>query len=448
MKNILENKWTLPVILLAALFLRLIPAVSAIKAEDRLLRPDSGIYLNAAQELVTCGSYQTTRRPPGYPAFAAIIYALGGKNSAVALTQVAIAVATCWIVAMTGREVSGKACGNLAAGLMAVNLTAIANTPLLLSDTLFAFFIAGQFYFFVRYRRMKQLREVLLLALTAGFATLIRPINQLMIVVIPVLIAMMTEIPWKKRCLHIAAAVITFAAVITPWMMRNYLAGATFAVDTNTGAMRHQNGAMLLAKVNGTSYEFEKQKLRDAEAAELADRQKYPDERSREQWRIKEFKQLVMKYPFTYFSQHFDIWILLPDAPTLLECCGWTTSDKGTMNVLKKDGIFAAVRHYFGKNWLSCISLLIPLLIPVIILYAATAAKIMQYLRNIRSYWFEIFVLLGLAEYYLFLPGAITAPRYQLPALPCLCVTAALAIIEFLQNRNEHQIKNSAALEM
>jgi hypothetical protein len=54
-------------------------------------------------------------------------------------------------------------------------------------------------------------------------------------------------------------------------MFRNYLAGATFDIDTNTGAMRHQNGAMLLAKINGTDFESEKAKLLKVEAETFAD---------------------------------------------------------------------------------------------------------------------------------------------------------------------------------
>jgi 4-amino-4-deoxy-L-arabinose transferase-like glycosyltransferase len=68
---------------------------------------------------------------------------------------VVIATAACGITALAGREYSGKACGNLAAGLMALNLTAIANTPLMLSDTWFSLFAATQFYYFIRYYRQK-----------------------------------------------------------------------------------------------------------------------------------------------------------------------------------------------------------------------------------------------------------------------------------------------------
>jgi hypothetical protein len=148
---------------------------------------------------------------------------------------------------------------------------------------------------------------------------------------------------------------------------------------------------------------------------------------------------MVMKYPFTYFSQHFDLRILLPDVPTLLENFGLTTSDRGTMGVLKKDGIFAATKYYFGEKWFLYLLLLLPLLIPVIILYLGAGWKTFLDLRQIKSKYFELLLLLGFAEYYLFLPGAITAPRYQLPALPLLCTFAAIAILNFSKRKNVEQ---------
>ena len=148
---------------------------------------------------------------------------------------------------------------------------------------------------------------------------------------------------------------------------------------------------------------------------------------------------MVMKYPFTYFSQHFDLRILLPDVPTLLENFGLTTSDRGTMGVLKKDGIFAAVKHYFGEKWFLYLLLLLPLLIPVMILYLGAGWKTFLDLRQIKSKYFELLLLLGFAEYYLFLPGAITAPRYQLPALPLLCTFAAIAILNLSKRKNVEQ---------
>ena len=150
---------------------------------------------------------------------------------------------------------------------------------------------------------------------------------------------------------------------------------------------------------------------------------------------------MVMKYPASYFLQHLDYRILLPDAPSLLENFGLTTSDRGTMGVLKKDGIIAAVKHYFGANALLYLLMILPLLLPILILYCAALRQIWGDLRQIRSRWYELLLLLAFVEYYLFLPGAITAPRYQLPALPMLCTVAAIAIIDLFDRKNVEKIE-------
>ncbi|MBQ9787787.1 MAG: glycosyltransferase family 39 protein [Lentisphaeria bacterium] len=447
MKNFLENKHTLWVILLTAFILRLIPTISAAADENRLLRPDSAGYLEPAAALADSATFPTTRRPPGYPLFAAAVYFCKGGNSAIAFAQIFIAVAACAITALAAREYAGKAAGNLAALLMALNLTAIANTPLLLSDTLFSLFAAAEFYFFILFRNSLKFSRLAACTVIAAAAVLIRPINQLFILVLITMIFITPKLNWKKKSLYSFACAGIFLLIITPWMARNYFSGATFDIDTNTGAMRHQNGAMLLAKVNGTDFESEKAKLIQIENAAFADKEKFPDERSKELWRKAQFRQMVFAHPVTYFSQHFDLMILLPDAPSFLESFGVTSSDRGTMGVLKKDGIFAAIRHYFGENFILILSLLIPLLIPVMLLYCGVAWKLFDDLTHFKSGFAEIMLFLAFAEYYLFLPGSITAPRYQLPALPVLCTLAASAFLTLRKNPNADSAQAAAEKE-
>lgn len=449
MSKFLEHKYTLPVILLAAFILRLIPAVAAISEPERLLRPDSASYLEPAAALAENGTYPTTRRPPGYPLLAAAVYFAGGNNAVIALLQVLISTATCAVVYAAARHYAGKSCGVLAAIFMALNITAIANTPLLLSDTLFALFAALQFLFFIRYSSSGKLRELLLCVTTAALAVLIRPINQLFIIVLIFLLLVKNIHPVRIRVWHSLAALGIFLLLITPWMYRNYRCGATFDIDTNTGAMRHQNGAMLMAKVNGTDFESEKQKLLAEEKEVFSTSPLYDSIREREKWRKAEFRTMVMKYPFTYFCQHFDLRILLPDAPSLLENFGITSSDRGTMGVLKKDGLFAAVKHYFGERWYLILTLLLPLLLPVAITYASVLRQLLYDCRHISTGWFELLLFLGFAEYYFFLPGAITAPRYQLPALPVLCTLAASACLTYFKNKNDTECsENPSGMEM
>ncbi len=449
MKNFLEHKYTFWLILLAAFILRLIPALCAISDESRLFRPDSAGYLEPAHSIAQSATFNTTRRPPGYPLLASAVYVSGLGNKTLVMIQVLISVAVCAVTAAAAETYSGKkSCGNLAAALMAGNLTAIANAPLLLSDTFFALFAAGEFLFFIRYYRRKKTADLFMCALIAAAAVLIRPINQLFIFVLITLIFTISGLPWKTRILHAAASLLIFTAVITPWMYRNYCAGATFDIDTNTGAMRHQNGAMLMAQINGTDFESEKQRLLAVEAETFADTEKFPDERSKEMWRRAEFRKMVLEHPFIYLSQHFTLMILLPDAPTFLENFGITSPDRGTMGVLKKEGIFAAVTHYFGKHYIAILLCLVPLLIPAVILYAASFYQLVKIPVNWKKSFPELLFFLAFAEYYLFLPGAITAPRYQLPALPVLCTLAACAIESMIRKKDEAVPENPAGMDV
>jgi hypothetical protein len=159
----------------------------------------------------------------------------------------------------------------------------------------------------------------------------------------------------------------------------------------------------------------------------------FPDARSKEQWRIAEFRKMVMQHPWTYLKQHCNWQILLPDAPSFLEDFGITSANRGTMGVLQKSGIFAAVKHYFGENYLLLLTALLPLLAVHILLYAGAAWKLLNDFINWKSHWREILICLAFCEYYLFLPGAITAPRYQLPALPFLAVLAGGALCDLWQ---------------
>ncbi len=48
-----------------------------------------------------------------------------------------------------------------------------------------------------------------------------------------------------------------------------------------------------------------------------------------------------------------------------------------------------------------------------------------------RRSWMMILLFLLLSGYYLLMPGPIAVPRYQLPALPFLCLAAGYGIVYF-----------------
>ena len=48
-----------------------------------------------------------------------------------------------------------------------------------------------------------------------------------------------------------------------------------------------------------------------------------------------------------------------------------------------------------------------------------------------RRSWLPVLLFLLLAGYYLLMPGSIAEPRYQLPALPFICLAAAFGLVYF-----------------
>lgn len=418
-----------------------LPGIFSGDVEKAFCRLDSAGYLAPARALAAEGAYRTgpggpphLERPPGLPLLLAAVFRCFGMDNlaAAAILLGLVGALTAIPVYLAGRELFSHRTGLLAALLFSLNLTVIANRPLLLSDTLFAFFIAWSLYGFLRFAGRKQCGAFLGCVALAAAAALIRPINEAWIAPALVLLAVAPGIGWKKKLLTGLAAALIFFGILFPWLHRNAALGAGYCIDTNTGAMYHQNGAMLLARVNGSSYEQEKQKILAALEIEFADRDRYPDVKSKTDYRLKKFRELVLAHPFVWFSQHLRPQVLLPDLPALCEILGIAGSDRGTLDVLQRHGLFAAVRHYFaGIYWI--IPVAAPLLAIVLITYLGAGVTLVKQALNIRRDWFRLLVFLAFVEYYFFLPGPITVPRYQLPALPLLCVLAAAALPQMWQ---------------
>jgi len=436
---ITRHRWLL-ILLLAGIILHLLlilPGLTSNNPEGFFSRPDSAGYLGPGRALAVNHAYLNEIdgaphfvRVPGLPAFLAVIFTVFGVyNTAAAVLFLGfVGVATAIPVYLAGREWRDQNTGILAAALFLLYPTALANRPLLLTDTLFTFFVALQFYYFVRLCKRRDWTDFAAAAGAAAFGALIRPINFVWILPALVMLGAVPGIPWKKKLAGGAAGLLVFAAVLYPWMARNAALGAGWTLDTNTGAMVHQNGAMLLAAVNGTEYEAEKQRIIAEVNAELADPVRYPDEKSREAYRVGRYQEMIKAHPTLWLRQQFQLKTLLPDFPSLCENLGLTKSDRGTLNVLRQKGLWAAVNHYFdGKLYI--LPVLGVLMIFPALLALGCATGFFLAAKNFKRDYMVFLLFLGFAEYYFFLPGAITVPRYQIPALPFCCALAAAGLL-------------------
>ena len=429
-------------IILCGILLRLAFVVPGFNSQstERYLRPDSEFYMRAAHALAAGESYPGSVRAPGFSATAAILLKTAGTPLAIPLFFAVTGGLATYFVYRAGKEYASNTAGLLAAGLYAFNITAIVNAPMLLTDTFFGILTSLQLWLFILFWKRRRFRFLLLAFAVAALGTLIRPINLLWFLPGLFLLGCFPCSLCKKLGYGFLALAI-FWGIISPWMARNAMQDAGFCIDINTGAMLHQNGAMLLAEVKNSDFELEKAKMLKELDTLFQDKQRFPTVKSQVDHRKKEYQKLIMKHPFIWLKQQFQWKILLPDIPTGFEILGVTSAGRGTMGILAKQGLWAAVDHYFnGKVWLPFTFL--PFLLIVFLTYLGCGIQLGADLCRLKAGWIEIFFFLAFVEYYLFLPGAITAPRYQIPALPFAVVLAAMGLLKGYRFWQEKYLKS------
>ena len=138
------GRWLLGLILLIGFALRVAYVLTARLNVVTGFQFDLTFYRNVALSLATGGGYRffgkpTAMWPPGYPAFlAALLVATRGGWLLIQIVQALLGTITCAGTFVLGRAIFGQGAGLWAAALIAVCPEAIAFTPLLLSETLFA----------------------------------------------------------------------------------------------------------------------------------------------------------------------------------------------------------------------------------------------------------------------------------------------------------------------
>lgn len=436
-KNSFLRRITL--VFLAAYVIRILCAWPALLSPDLLTRPDSATYLQPAYSYMENGvlnlapgsSFPAVQRSPGYIFFLILV---GRSLVQMAVFGCLVDALTVFPVALAGRSLAGRRAGFWAAVLYALNLTALATSPLILADSLLGFFCAWQVFFLVRAWRTKRLSDFLFGAVFAALAALTKPVNlPVFLVLIPLVLAPVIFRSWKKTAGAVLLTGLVFCVLLLPWMLRNQLVGAGFVLDRNSGLTARHNTAAILARVNSTDIDTERAALEaeadaafDAGPGQNAFLSAFEKEMEQDSWYLARYRKAIFEHPGAAAATHlFQVWILLPDLPDFLQNLGLRSGERGTLAVLRKDGVMAAFRHYMGGSYAAAF-LAAPFLLAAGALYALTAAGVWICLRRRR--WavltlFAVFVL-----YYLTIPGPVLMPRYQIPALPLACALAGAVI--------------------
>ncbi|MFB3892876.1 MAG: hypothetical protein ACE15C_12715 [Phycisphaerae bacterium] len=162
------------------------------------------------------------------------------------------------------------------------------------------------------------------------------------------------------------------------------------------------------------------------------ERWKTPGEAAR--YRMEVDINAIKGHPLEALEIHLkgDLAFWLPDASEVLEVAGLATGGRGTLNLLHEQGLWPAVRHYFGDNR-TAIAVAIPLTAVFAVKMLGVVACIIRRFR-IRMP-LEVWLMAMLVIVSALLPGPAAHPRFRVPIEPILSVAAAVGWLAVFRRR-------------
>jgi 4-amino-4-deoxy-L-arabinose transferase-like glycosyltransferase len=204
---------------------------------------DEREYNELAVNLASQGQYvlynqPNSSRPPLYPAVVAGIYKFCGLENyqAVRTFQMLTDLMTVAVLYLLGSEVYDRRIGLWAAGLYAVYPSAVGQAVLLLSETLFTFWLTLICLMIVRCLQKNSIAHLAMAGALIGLGTLTRSILWLF----PPVLALYMLVAWRtslgRRLAAVLAMLAFFAITIAPWSIRCTRLEKTFvAIDVMGG---------------------------------------------------------------------------------------------------------------------------------------------------------------------------------------------------------------------
>ncbi len=440
----MNRKYT-PLILFAGTFLLFVLyALRGLAEPSLLMRIDSATYLAPAYSMLKDFTYSsgsgvpTALRVPLYPFLLAVALAVSGKSLLFCiLVNCAVSAAAVPVLYLAAQEfTNSRRVALIAAFLLMLSPTEIAFAPMFLSEGMFVTLVSLELLFFLRFVRTRKEEPLYLSAVVAAMAALTRPLNVLWILPCTVVSFFMPDATVKRRIVRAGVIFFLFVLILAPWVIRNHRIGSGWRLDeVSADSLRH-NASVVESRVNNIPAQFYREQYAITFEKTFADKTRFPDRNACLTYEERCLGSIIMKHPGTYFLLFFNPSKLVPDVPTFLENLKLTTGGRGTWDVIVKDGLFAGIHHYFDGR------LHLPfLLTPLILLLLATyiGAFIELVFAVSEKKWMIPLLFLLFSVYYLMVVGPGGYPRFQLPALPFLCLLCAQAAERFINRKQRRK---------
>jgi 4-amino-4-deoxy-L-arabinose transferase-like glycosyltransferase len=423
---------------------------------------DTRSYVDSARALLYTGAFTIspqnaepqTVRTLGYPVFLALIYAVFGENDvAVLFVQIVFSVGTLLLTYWIGSRLWDSKTGLIASLLLALDMNSAGFSLLLLTETLFTFFLsaflAAIAYFLdlgvpVVENRKKHLAAAFLAGLFLSVATHIRPITYYLIpVMLAVWIIWGLFKKWDRRPLIASwlAFSVPIFLLVGGWQVRNYVqTGSSQFSAIESINMINYRAAMVISERDGIS--------RDEAIHEITEEYHLDQNPGwNETWR-KVGIGILLENPAIFLKQYVrslaDIFIG-PGSETLANLVGMGIKTSSPLGDLLRLSPGEYVERWIYPHPFY-FSVFVVSMLHMLLIYLGVAIWLLQAVSK-RSKTIEQVFFFGVAVYLaLVSAGPEAYYRFRVPIAPILVLLASAALVRFFdQKRNEAVAWNRTA---
>lgn len=469
-------------ILILALAVRTAMLYSVFADVGRAVTPDSRDYCFLANTLSTEGRYghrfgPDVFRTPGYPGLLAgtdwvrktakiedmppnqayhpffdCVRPFVGKT--VLSFQVLMDLHLVLLTFFLGRSLASHGTGLIAALLQAISPLAAAASCRILTDSIYAFMLTAALMLLIRHFRTGGWWSLLSAALVMGVSCYIRPVGMAFSAIMALVILcsrrgtacstgilpVLRTTARPRRLLRTASFACIVLLCIAPWVVRNvivadYWGFSSFATDS----MFYYSAAEIEAREQNESVEDIRHlfMLEDFSFWNeyLSSKSVAPSTGALARRRWSRAREIIAEHPWDFVDIHMrgNLAFWLPGAPDALEVLGYTSGDKGTLDVLHREGLWAASKHYFGDNTTAMALAGAMVVIFLVRCVGVVLCGLWRFRprRMTSAGW--LCVLLVVTAF--LLPGPANHPRFRVPVEPILSVAAAMGYLGIVEVR-------------
>ncbi len=413
-------------VFVVALTLRLVVLALAVLGPGRLIwLPDSLEYDLLGRNLALHGAFSQSPAPPFAPDYqrtplfplqVALAYLLAGGRPGVAATLAVVAnvvfgALTAALLVPIGAALGARRMGLWAGLLLAVDLTSIVYSAMLLTEVLFALLLVGALLALARYAGAPGARSAALAGAALGLATLTRPIGILLPLVLgPCFFLARGWRGWPRALRDLALCGLVAGAIVAPWSLRARAAGADDATATQVAINAYfHRGALIEAARTGRAPEDVRAELeaafeRESAAGGWTERQRVEVMRERGARLIEEHRLLYLRLQLRGMLQ-----LLGPETDALFDLAG--------LRRAPHEGPSRPVRETWRLLGMGQLALV----------YALAVVGALALARDRAPRRWAALALLALPlAYFVVVSGPEAYARFRVPAMPEVVLLAAV----------------------